>query len=418
MSVPMKLCQTSFQAVFWVLAMIHTSKVQAVRQKPIQRQSTTAFLHAQTLGVAGRCFSCQEPKHIGNLDDSIVEASGLHASSKNPGVFYTMNDGPPRASAAGARAGTPSVYMVDRNGTLLGSLLMEGLSEMPWGPHSHHQFGDWEALALGPCSIGSSESCIFIADIGNNCARKNPPCRWMRKDNIYSLIRIPEPALPQLSAINETISVTSKRLNFKYPDGPHDAETMILAPSGMAYVVTKHPNRSGLYELPTSWGAPPSAPPNATKLALLEGVSAELVTDGDFLLDPGGAVTGLTIRTYNKVLHYPVQRDERKSVDAQGESQGLSEALAKAVSEEPCQLASPARSIAVQGEGLAWEREHSNSKFKLLLCGEGVEAPILEVVCEAAAVPHSASQQAQVSLGISLAVLAIAQIHFLSCLFA
>lgn len=408
----MQVFQRSFQTVFWTLAVIHTSKIQGARQKPIQRQSTTAFLHAQTLGIAGRCLRCQEAKHISNLDAPLVEASGLQASSKNPGVFYTMNDDPEKVS---------SVYMVDRNGTLLGSLLMDRLSDMPWEPHGERRFGDWEALALGPCSVGSSESCIYIADIGNNCARKDTSCPWMRKDNIYSLIRIPEPTLSEFSAIHEPISVTSRRLKFKYPDGPHDAETLVVAPGGRAYVVTKDLNKSGLYELPMAWlsmAAPPSAPPNATKLALLEGVSGELVADGDFSLDRGGAVTGLTIRTYSKVLHYPVQRDEPKSVDSRGESQDLSVALAKAVSEEPCQLASPAKSIQRKGEGLTWERDHSNSKFKLLLCGEDTASPILEVVCEAAAVTHSASRRAQVSSGICLAVLAIAQIHLVSCLFA
>lgn len=378
----MKICQTSFQTVFCVLAIIHASKVQGLRQKPIQKQSTTAFLRAQTLGVVGRCLSCQEPKLIGNLDDSLVEASGLQASSKNPGVFYTINDTPKNM---------PSVYMVDRTGKLLGSLLMEGVSEMTWLPDSEQHFGDWESLAVGPCSVGSSESCIYIADIGNNCARF-ADCNWMRKDNIYSLIRIPEPAISQLSAINGNISVTSERLTFKYPDGPHDAESMIMTPTGRAYVVTKDPNRSGLYELPTAWPNiedfydPPSAPPNATLLALLEGVSSELVTDAALLFDHGGAVTGLTIRTYTKVLHYPVHRDEQMNVDAQGESQGLSEALAKAVSEEPCQLASIGDELQRQSEGLTWEIDHPNSKFKLLTCSEGVASPIMEVVCEAAAV--------------------------------
>lgn len=341
-----------------------------------------------------------------------MEASGLQASSKNPGVFYIMDDEPKK----------PFLYMVDRNGKMLGSLFMDGLSEMSWEPHSDHRFGDWESLALGPCGVGSSESCIYIADIGNNCARTDTSCPWMRTDNIYSVIRVPEPSLAELDAVNRTISVTSKRLNFKYPDGPHDAETLIMAPTGKAYVITKDSNNSCLYELPAAWpdmADSHSALPNATKLASLEAVSGELVTDGDFLFDSEGGVAGLTVRTYNKVLHYPLHF-EQEGAGTRGAAKDLSMALAKAVTEEPCQLALPRRSVQRKGEGLTWEQEKSSSRIKLLLCGEGAASPILEITCDAAVLneSRSASRRALVSSAMFFIVLAITQLHSLRCVLA
>eukprot|EP00930_Biecheleria_cincta_P072554 TRINITY_DN59933_c0_g1_i1.p1 TRINITY_DN59933_c0_g1~~TRINITY_DN59933_c0_g1_i1.p1 ORF type:complete len:409 (-),score=48.31 TRINITY_DN59933_c0_g1_i1:82-1308(-) len=408
----MQLCRRRAQTILWLLAIIHTSASQASRLKPGRRHSTAAFLHVQTPSAAGGCLRCHEAKQVGNLDTPLVEASGLQASSKNPGVFYTMDDGPKK----------PFLYMVDRNGKLLGNLFMDGLNETSWEPHSDHHLGDWESLALGPCAVGSSESCIYIADIGNNCARTDIACPYMRKDNIYSLIRVPEPSLAELDTANRTITVTSTRLNFKYPDGPHDAETLIMASTGKAYVVTKDPNISCLYELPAAWSDitdSPSALPNATKLASLEAVSGELVTDGDFLLDSTGGVTGLTIRTYNKVLHYPLQL-EQEGAGSQEESKDLSAALAKAVSKEPCQLALPKRSVQIKGEGLTWEQRQSNSQFKLLLCGEGAASPILEVMCEAPVLNelHSASRRALVSASMFLTMLAATQAHSLKCLLA
>lgn len=411
----MQHCPRSPPTVVWLLAIIHTSTSQAAHLNPGPRR-TDAFLHAQVPSIAGGCLRCNEPKQVSNLDEPLVEASGLQASSKNPGVLYVMNDGPKK----------PVLHMVDRSGKLLGSLLMDGLSEMSWEPHSAHRLGDWESVALGPCAVGSSESCIYIADIGNNCARTDESCPYMRTDNIYSLIRLPEPSLAELDAVNRTISVTSRRLSFKYPDGPHDAETLIMAPTGKAYVITKDPNTSSLYELPAAWpdmADSNSALPNATKLASLEALSGELVTDGDFLLDSEGGVAGLTIRTYNKVLHYPLQF-EPEGAGTQGEAKDLSTTLKKAVTEEPCQLALPRRSVQRKGEGLTWERENSSSRFKLLLCGEGAASPILEVTCEAGAVltesreSRSAGRRALVSSAMFMTVLSIAQMHSLKCLLA
>ena len=79
---------------------------------------------------------------------------------------------------------------------------------------------DWEAMAIGACPSGS---CLFIADIGDNTARRS-------RITIYRL-QEPDNAATSTSPV-ETFHAT-------YPDGPHDAETILVGPSGRLFIVTK-----------------------------------------------------------------------------------------------------------------------------------------------------------------------------------
>jgi hypothetical protein len=79
---------------------------------------------------------------------------------------------------------------------------------------------DWEALAIGPCPQGS---CIYIADIGDNNASRTH----------VTVHRVPEPA-----GTPETVAA-AERFDASYPDGPHDAETLLVTPEGALFIVTK-----------------------------------------------------------------------------------------------------------------------------------------------------------------------------------
>ena len=90
---------------------------------------------------------------------------------------------------------------------------------------------DWEAVAVGACPGGS---CIYIADIGDNGAKRKR----------ITIHRVPEPSNEDSVAVTDTFHAT-------YPDGAHDAETLLIAPDGGLFIVTKGESDAvGLYRFP------------------------------------------------------------------------------------------------------------------------------------------------------------------------
>jgi hypothetical protein len=105
-------------------------------------------------------------------------------------------------------SGAPELIAVDAKGTVAGRLTLNDA-----------RVEDWEALASGPCGKGT---CLYVGDIGDNDARR-------KQITIY---RLQEPEKPSGSVSAEPIHAT-------YPDGSHDAETLLVAPDGSLFIVTK-----------------------------------------------------------------------------------------------------------------------------------------------------------------------------------
>lgn len=125
------------------------------------------------------------------------EGSGIAASRRVAGRFWAHND-----------SGEPVLYALDRGGAVAGRLRIRGAD-----------VEDWEALAVGPCPAGS---CLYVGDIGDNDAERP-------RVTIY---RVAEPAAADGSAEAEAFHA-------RYPDEPHDAETLIVTPGGELFIVTK-----------------------------------------------------------------------------------------------------------------------------------------------------------------------------------
>ena len=138
------------------------------------------------------------------------EASGLAVSRSVPGRLWTHND-----------SGQPIVFALDTQGKVTARVRLTGAV-----------VEDWEAIAVGPCPAGS---CLYIADIGDNQAAR-------KRITIY---RTPEPAGAGSSA------PAAEALHATYPDGAHDAETLLVTPDGELFIVTKGDPGSGtLYKFP------------------------------------------------------------------------------------------------------------------------------------------------------------------------
>jgi hypothetical protein len=190
----------------------------------------------------------------------LPEASGLAASRRVPGRLWAIND-----------SGPPLVYMLDPQGTVTRKVALEGATVT-----------DWEAIAVGPCAAGS---CLYVADIGDNDTNRE-------RVTIY---RLPEPANEQEPAPRPEV------FHARYPDEPHDAESLLLMPDGVLYIVTKEPR--AIYRLPRELRADTTAALERVGEPRETGTSGrdERITDGAVSPDGKWVVlrTGRSLRFYS-----------------------------------------------------------------------------------------------------------------------
>ncbi len=156
-----------------------------------------SFLAAAAFGQT--CPQWKEAVQIGDLQPDLKEASGIAASKKFPGRLYHINDS----------GDTGRFFITDMNGRNMRFVAVAGLNPI-----------DTEALSLGPCG---GSSCLFIGDIGDNNATR-------RSIEVISV--------PELEQFEKTVQ-PRQRLRLRYPDKPHDAESLAVHPDGTIYILTK-----------------------------------------------------------------------------------------------------------------------------------------------------------------------------------
>lgn len=140
---------------------------------------------------------------------SITESSGIVASRKNPGIYWTHND-----SGDG-----PYLYAFNRDGRTFGRWRVRGATAI-----------DWEDIAIFR-ETKTGAWILYIGDIGDNDRKRSGIVVW----------RVAEPVVSGPDACRkgcETAPATAIRL--RYPDRAHNAETLLVHPqSGDLYVVSK-----------------------------------------------------------------------------------------------------------------------------------------------------------------------------------
>lgn len=216
-------------------------------------------------------------------DPRITESSGL-ATSSTGDLVYTHND-----SGDEAR-----VFAVGPDGRTRTTYVLPGVEPR-----------DWEDMARGPDEQGRSS--LWIGDIGDNNAVR---------DQGLLVHRVLEPQPSDQETVT-TEPPTSFRL--RYPDGPGDAETLLVHPTtGRLYLVTKplagtarvyaapetlDPDGPNLLEqvaeAPTRITGTPGGPG-------IGGLANVLVTAGD--ISPDGSRVAL--RTYTDVYEWSVPGDD------------------------------------------------------------------------------------------------------------
>ena len=150
---------------------------------------------------------------IAELETRLVnESSGIAASRRNEGIFWTHND-----SGDGA-----FLYAFDRQGKHRGIYQVTGAEAQ-----------DWEDMAAWK-DPKSGRSYLYIGDIGNNS----------KKRTFVTVYRIPEPEVPTNSPAVDKKSAAptaaAESVKLRYPDAAYDAETLMVHPqTGDLYIVTK-----------------------------------------------------------------------------------------------------------------------------------------------------------------------------------
>lgn len=143
---------------------------------------------------------------------SIEEASGIADSKINSGYLWIHED-------SGSR---PHIWLLKKDGTSLKSIAINGATNI-----------DWEDMGLGKGPDGS-KNYLYLADIGDNGLSRTH----------YTIYRFEEPASTR------TIVENHDKITFKYPDGPRNAEAILIDNvSKDIYVITKSDNPSQIYKI-------------------------------------------------------------------------------------------------------------------------------------------------------------------------
>lgn len=153
-------------------------------------------------------------------DKRLKESSGLCLSGRDPSIFWTLNDS----------GGEPCVFAIDRSGRTRAKVRVRDAANF-----------DWEDIALGKDEKGAP--VLFIADIGDN----------LRIRPTLQIYQIPEPEVNAPGKpVEETNSTVPKIWRVYYPDGKHNAESLLVHPqTGRLYILTKSDDGpSTLYAFP------------------------------------------------------------------------------------------------------------------------------------------------------------------------
>lgn len=189
-------------------------------------------------------------------DPLITESSGLAADQDN-NVFWTVNDSGDRGV----------VYAIGPEGRTRGTVEFSATPQ------------DVEAVAY-------ADGRLFVADIGDNA-------RSRESVTIYA-ISSPTPG--------QDVGDNYTAYQFVYPDGPRDAEAILVDDAGRIRIVSKE-SKGGIYLAPRQLSA--SAPNRLERVA----DAKAFVTDGTVLPDGRFAVrTYVAVEVLDRDLYSPVAR--------------------------------------------------------------------------------------------------------------
>jgi len=218
-----------------------------------------------------------EAGSMGITTNDKTQISGIVASREHSGILYAQAD-----------SGQAVLHVMDATGKLLGSMSLNVTPK------------DWEDLSMGINPTGVDY--IYVADIGDNPARTGSGAP---RTSIL-VYRFPEPARSSFSTATPLAISTLEKAEFTYPNGVHDAETLMVDPTTQdMLILTKDENgKSIVYRAPDS-AFKSTAPTKLEEVVSIStGASGQLdsqVSAGD--ISPSG--DAVMLRTYGSLLLFP-----------------------------------------------------------------------------------------------------------------
>ena len=211
-------------------------------------------------------------------DPALGELSGLAPSRRKAERYWAINDG----------GNGNHLLLIDTRGRVRRKLTLDGVKNI-----------DWEDLAS---FRWKGDSWLLIADTGDNSGLRKYVSLW--------LLHEPDPDG------TGTTAGPARELRLRYPDEPHDVESMTVdGSSGTAYLLSKRTVPPVLYSLPLD-AAGTGREVTATAVARLDGIpqptEREIARDGSLSrfrsqataleLDCSGL--GLLVLTYDAVYRF------------------------------------------------------------------------------------------------------------------
>jgi len=208
------------------------------------------------------------PVAVAIFPGAIDEASGMADSKNNTGFLWVEQDS----------GNPPDLSLLSYSGAVQKTVHINGAENR-----------DWEDMAMGNGPV-NGENYIYIAETGDNNVHFPD----------YAIYRFTEP-LPAADTVYNW-----DKLNFQYPDGPHDAEAILLDNNTKdIYIITKRDTKSKIYKL--------SYPQSTTTIT-----TANLVGELTFTSAVGAAIssdgTELLVKTYSNVFYW--KRQVGESIEA------------------------------------------------------------------------------------------------------
>lgn len=221
------------------------------------------------------------PRQVGVIDGSALEEiSGVAPSYKNPGYLWAEED-----------SGNPNqIQLISPQGATVGRFTLPALINR-----------DWEDIATIRFKTG--QSYIYLAEIGDNAAGRGNGMlhrlfNWTASKEIY---RFPEPAITgRKLPVTESITAV-ETITLILPNGPRDAEAMLVDPvTSELYVLTKG-WESEVYQA--------TCPPSVTApLAMRHGLTLPFRKVTSAAISPDGSE--ILIRTYKQLFYYERRHGE------------------------------------------------------------------------------------------------------------
>ncbi|PCK09313.1 MAG: hypothetical protein COA42_04725 [Alteromonadaceae bacterium] len=189
---------------------------------------------------------------VGRTASSVgTEVSGLISSRQMPHVLWVHNDS----------GDTARIYAINTNGGHVATVTIAGAGA-----------NDYEDIAI------DAQNRIYVGDIGDN----------QKARGSIQVYRFAEPV-----GASGSIQVSAERITLNYPDGAHNAETLMVDPiSGDLFVLTKTSGTSVLYRA----AAPLGSNVNLQAVHTFD-FNTELTTAGE--ISPSGDL--IVVRTYGNV---------------------------------------------------------------------------------------------------------------------